>query len=189
MKSVSPLSVFIFATLLSACAPVTQLPISTPVVAVVSEKQPEVQVEAPAPTPQPLRFDLPTPGAEPVSGWRPPLYPVPWAVSPFDHFYFARPISADNVNWPLAEYRYGGIFFDSIVHTGVDIPDLEGTPILAAGPGTVVWAGWGLFSETPLNVNDPYGQAVAIRHDFGYRGQQLYTVYAHMAAINVSIGQ
>jgi murein DD-endopeptidase MepM/ murein hydrolase activator NlpD len=189
MKSVFPLSVFILAILLSACAPVTQLPISTPVVAVVSEKQPEVQVEAPAPTPQPLRFDLPTPGAEPVSGWRPPLYPVPWAVSPFDHFYFARPISADNVNWPLAEYRYGGIFFDSIVHTGVDIPDLEGTPLLAAGPGTVVWAGWGLFSETPLNVNDPYGQAVAIRHDFGYRGQQLYTVYAHMAAINVSNGQ
>ena len=82
------------------------------------------------PTPSPLRFDLPTPGAEPVSGWRPPLYPLPWAVSPYDHFYFARPIAADNVNWPLAEYRYGGIFFDNVVHTGVDIPDDEGTPWL-----------------------------------------------------------
>jgi hypothetical protein len=46
-----------------------------------------------------------------------------------------------------------------------------------------------LFTEAPLNLNDPYGQAVAIRHDFGYRGQQLYTVYAHMQAINVSHGQ
>ena len=173
--------------ILSACAPATQTP--TPVIAVDNGEQVEVQLEATVSTPPPLRFDLPTPGAEPVSGWRPPLYPVPWAVSPFDHFYFARPIGADNVNWPLAQYRYGGIFFDSIVHTGVDIPDEEGTPILAAGPGTVVWADWGLFTEAPLNLDDPYGQAVAIRHDFGYQGQQLYTVYAHMEAINVSHGQ
>lgn len=183
------MAVFILGIILSACAPATSTP--TPVIAVGNGEQVQVQVEAPAPapTPQPLRFDLPTPGAEPISGWRPPLYPIPWAVSPFDHFYFARPISADNVNWPLAQYRYGGIFFDSIVHTGVDIPDEEGTPILATGPGTVVWAGWGLFTEAPLNENDPYGQSVAIRHDFGYRGQQLYTVYAHMSAINASLGQ
>lgn len=149
----------------------------------------EVQLEVATSTPLPLRFDLPTPGSEPVSGWRPPLYPIPWAVSPYDHFYFARPISADNVNWPLSFYRYGGIFFDSVVHTGVDIPDDEGTPILAAGAGTVIWAGWGLFTEAPLNTNDPYGQAVAIKHDFGFRGQQLYTIYAHMEAINATVGQ
>ena len=98
---------------------------------------------------RPFRFVLPTPGAEPVSGWRPPLYPVPWAVSAYDHFYFARPIAADNVNWPLAEYRYGGVFFaPNIVHTGVDIDADEGTPILAAGPGTVVSADWGLFTRS-----------------------------------------
>jgi murein DD-endopeptidase MepM/ murein hydrolase activator NlpD len=171
---------------LSACTAVGQDP--TPVVASSNSRQVQVQDEVTS-TPPPLRFDLPTPGAEPISGWRPPLYPVPWAVSPYDHFYFARPISADNVNWPLAEYRYGGIFFDNIVHTGVDIPDDSGTPILAAGPGTVVWAGWGLFTEAPLNTDDPYGQAVAIRHDFGYRGQQLYTVYAHMEAVNATLGQ
>lgn len=145
--------------------------------------------DAPTSTPPPLRFDLPTPRAQAVSGWRPPLYPIPWAVSPYDHFYFARPVSADNVNWPLAEYRYGGIFFANVVHTGVDIPGESGTPILAAGPGTVVWAGWGLFTEAPLNKDDPYGQAVAIRHDFGYRGQALYSVYAHLEAVNASIGQ
>jgi len=178
--------VLILVLLLSACTFTESDP--TPVVVPNSGQQAPVQVEATS-TPPPLRFDLPTPGAEPISGWRPPLYPLPWAVSPYDHFYFARPISADNVNWPLAQYRYGGIFFDDVVHTGVDIPDDEGTPILAAGPGTVVWAGWGLFTEAPLNINDPYGQAVAIRHDFGYRGQQLFTVYAHMEAVNVSYGQ
>ncbi len=142
------------------------------------------------PTIAPFRFVLPTPGAEPVSGWRPPLYPVPWAVSAYDHFYFARPIAADNVNWPLADYRYGGVFFaPNIVHTGVDIDANEETQILAAGPGTVVSADWGLYTEAPGNQSDPYGQAVVVRHDFGYKGQTLYTIYAHMSRIIAVVGQ
>ena len=56
-------------------------------------------------------------------------------------------------------------------------------------PGTVVWAGWGLFTETPGNQSDPYGMAVVIRHDFGYNDQQLYTVYAHMSKIIAVVGQ
>lgn len=163
----------------------------TPVIVLETAAQPEVQIEAAiTPSPVPFQFNLPTPGAEPVSAWRPPLYPIPWAMSPYDHFYFARPIAADMVNWPAADYRYGGVFFGrNIVHTGVDIPTPEGTPIMAAGPGTVVWTGWGLFTETPGNENDPYGLAVAIRHDFGYNDQQLYTVYAHMSLMNVIKGQ
>ena len=150
-----------------------------------TEAQPQVK-----PTIAPFRFVLPTPGAEPVSGWRPPLYPVPWAVSAYDHFYFARPIAADNVNWPLAEYRYGGVFFaPNVVHTGVDIDAEDGAPILAAGPGTVVSADWGLFSEVPGNITDPYGMAVVVRHDFGYKAQPLYTVYAHMSKIIGVVGQ
>jgi murein DD-endopeptidase MepM/ murein hydrolase activator NlpD len=124
-----------------------------------------------------------------VSGWRPPLYPIPWAFSPYDHFYFARPIGANEVNWPLANYRYGGVFFATVVHTGVDIDAPYGTPILAAGPGTVIWADWGLFRGTPGDREDPYGQAVVLRMDFGYRDQQLFTVYAHMSKINVYVGQ
>lgn len=137
----------------------------------------------------PLRLTIPTPGAEPISDWRPPLYPVPWAISPHDHFYFIRPIAANEVNWPLASYRYGGIFFKDVVHSGVDIPSPIGTPILAAGDGTVVWADWGFFSGWRENKDDPYGQAVVIEHDFGYMGQPLYTVYAHMSRIDVVEGQ
>jgi len=178
--------------LLSACS---NIPVGgvtpTPVIAIETAAQSEVQIEAGiTPSPVPFQFNLPTPGAEPVSAWRPPLYPIPWAMSPYDHFYFARPIAADQVNWPSADYRYGGVFFGrNIVHTGVDIPTPEGTPILAAGPGTIVWTGWGLFTETPGNQSDPYGLAVAIRHDFGYNDQQLYTVYAHMSLMNVIKGQ
>jgi murein DD-endopeptidase MepM/ murein hydrolase activator NlpD len=111
-------------------------------------------------------------------------------MGPYDHFYFVRPIAADQVNWPLADYRYGGIFFaPNIVHTGVDIPAPEGIPIHAAGPGTVVWAGWGFFSQAPDNKQDPYGLAVSIRHDFGYNGQHLYTTYAHMSKVTAVLGQ
>ncbi len=138
----------------------------------------------------PLRLSLPTPGNEPISGWRPPQYPVPLALGPFDHFYFARPIAADVVNWPVASYRYGGTELSpGITHTGVDIPSLAGTPVLATGPGIVTWAGWGLFSNTPENTRDPYGIAVAIRHDFGYQGRPLYSIYAHLQDVNVTIGQ
>ena len=138
--------------------------------------------------PDPLRFVFPTPGPAPVSAWRPPLYPTPWAPTPYDHFYFARPIAADEVNWPVADYRYGGVFFQDVVHTGVDIPAPKGTPVLAAGPGTVVWAGYGVY-RGGYDASDPYGLAVTIRHDFGYQNQALYTVYGHMDEIDVAEGQ
>ncbi len=163
----------------------------TPVIAVEMATQASAGNDAsPRPTIEPFRFVLPTPGAEPVSGWRPPLYPVPWSVSAYDHFYFARPIAADTVNWPLAEYRYGGVFFaPNIIHTGVDIDAEDFSPILAAGPGTVIQAGWGLYTEAPGNENDPYGLAVVIKHDFGYKDQQLFTIYAHMSKIIAYEGQ
>ncbi len=137
----------------------------------------------------PLRFDLPTPGPIPKSMWRPPLYDTPWALSPFDHFYFSRPIAADEVNWPEPDYRYGGTFFSvDIVHTGVDIPAPLHTPIIAAGDGRVVWAGYGLYAGSN-QPNDPYGLAVTIRHTYGYQGRRLYTVYAHMDRVDVVTGQ
>jgi murein DD-endopeptidase MepM/ murein hydrolase activator NlpD len=136
-----------------------------------------------------LRFTFPTPGPEPVSLWRPPLYEAPWAIGPYDHFYFSRPIAADVVNWPLADYRYGGMFLDTdIVHTGIDIPNPRGTPVMAAAAGRVVWAGYGLFTGNN-NPNDPYGLAVTIQHDFGHKGQRLFTIYAHLDRIDVVKGQ
>lgn len=175
--------------LLSACSRLPARITPTPLIAGPTAGALEGQSTPVIPTVGPLRFDLPLPAAAPVTGWRPPLVPVPWAVSPYDHFYFARPIAADQVNWPLWNYRYGGVFFADVVHTGVDIDAPLGTPIHAAGPGTVVWADWGLFREAPGDQTDPYGQAVVLRMDFGYHDQQLYTVYAHMSKIIAVIGQ
>jgi len=138
----------------------------------------------------PLRFTFPTPGPAPVSLWRPPLYDTPWALGPFDHFYFKRPIAANEVNWPLASYRYGGMLSNegASVHTGIDIDAPLHTPILAAGAGTVISAGYGLYGGAN-DPKDPYGLAVTIRHDFGYQGRLLYTIYAHMDRIDARVGQ
>jgi murein DD-endopeptidase MepM/ murein hydrolase activator NlpD len=133
---------------------------------------------------QPVKFDFPTPHITPITEWRPALYPVPLALTPFDHFYFSRPFAANEVYWPVEDYRYGGSFFEDVVHTGLDIKMPVGTPILAAGPGKVVWAGYGLFYGR-YDLEDPYGQAVMIRHDFGFQGSTLYTVYAHLDEVYV----
>ncbi len=136
-----------------------------------------------------LKFTFPTPGSKAISLWRPPLSQAPLAINPMDHFYFVRPIAVDKPNWPLADYRYGGIFPGTdIVHTGIDIPSPRGTTVRAAGPGKVIHAGYGLYNSKNPDA-DPYGLAVSIQHDFGYKGWHLYTIYAHMDRVDVIQGQ
>ncbi len=135
-----------------------------------------------------MLFIYPTDGTIPVTAWRPPLYPTPWAPTLYDHFLFASPIAANQINVPVSDYRYGGVFFEDIVHTGIDIPAPKGTPILAAGAGTIIWAGYGVFAGG-YDPKDPYGLAVTIKHDFGYQNQALYTIYGHMSETNVVQGQ
>jgi murein DD-endopeptidase MepM/ murein hydrolase activator NlpD len=60
------------------------------------------------------------------------------------------------------------------LHEGVDIATAEGTPIHAAGTGTVVAAG----------PAEGYGNAVLIDHGNGF-----LTHYGHMMAITVTVGQ
>jgi len=138
--------------------------------------------------PEAIQFELALPNTELVSTWRPPLYPVPLALTPFDHFYFTKPFAANENSWPVEDYRYGGSFFEDVVHTGMDIKIPVGTPIIAAGPGKVVWAGYGLFSGR-YDPDDPYGNAVMIRHTFGYKGSRIYTVYAHLERVDVERDQ
>lgn len=56
-------------------------------------------------------------------------------------------------------------------HLGIDITAYEGTPVLAAGAGTVVYAGW-----------SPYGYGNVVQLD---NGGGWATVYAHLDQINV----
>ncbi len=61
-------------------------------------------------------------------------------------------------------------------HSGVDIANHIGTPILAADNGKVIVAGW--------TDNTGYGNRVMIDHGNGY-----VTLYGHMSQINVQVGQ
>jgi murein DD-endopeptidase MepM/ murein hydrolase activator NlpD len=177
------------ATLTAVVQPAQLDPSPSPVVVLPVAPAAPAPTQAPLPTPlpDPLEFVFPTAGAEAISLWRPPLYPVPWEPTPNDHFYFTRPIAADEVNWPLARYRYGYLFY-SEPHTGIDVPAPKGTPILAAGAGTVIWSGYGLYFFRQQD-QDPYGIAVAIKHDFGHEGRSLYTIYGHMNETYVYRGQ
>lgn len=59
-------------------------------------------------------------------------------------------------------------------HAGIDIGAGEGTPVLAAGAGEVVQAGW----------NGGYGNSVTLDH-----GNGLETLYGHLSSVLVSVGQ
>ena len=138
---------------------------------------------------QPLILSFPPPASHPLSGWRPPLFPIPFALGPHDHFYLDRPIAVTSVNWPLPDYRYGYLESETEnPHTGVDIDAPMHTPILAAADGKVVFTGYGLALGGG-NTADPYGLAVVIRHNFSFDGQSIVTVYAHMEKILVTVGQ
>ncbi len=141
---------------------------------------PPLQLIGTAPS---LNFGVQT--AVPTLAWRPPPMQVPVSIRPEDHFWFERPIGSDAVSWPHPYYRYGSTYSGFLsVHAGIDLDADRGTAVLAAGPGVVVWTGYGLYGTKPPE-NDPYGLAVAIKHDFGYQGQDLYTIYAHMSQIDV----
>ena len=135
-----------------------------------------------------LPFDISAFESIPQVMGRPASYPIPWALTPHDHFYFARPIGSEQLSWPVADYRYGGVFYEDFVHSGIDIKLDIGTPVLATAPGKVVWAGYGL-SAGEYDKNDPYGKAILLRHDFGFQGNRLYTVYAHLDRVDVEEGQ
>lgn len=76
------------------------------------------------------------------------------------------------VRAPIGD-RFGPRF--NVFHAGVDFPAGAGTPVTAAGFGTVVSAGFDASG---------WGNMVVIGHRFGLR-----TRYAHLATITVSPGQ
>jgi murein DD-endopeptidase MepM/ murein hydrolase activator NlpD len=187
----APLATFTpFAVPQQGAQPLAAITQAAPQVAAVQPFIAQAVPQLPRVQPQSFVFPSPVAFATPAN-WRPPLEPVPMAARPQDHFWMTRPIASDSVNWPLGTYRYGSTYFGAMnIHAGIDIDAPPGTPIVAAGPGTVIWAGWGLFSFDSTNEKDPYGIAVAIRHDFGYENQPVFTLYAHMEAHNVGfIGQ
>jgi len=114
---------------------------------------------------------------------------VPIARQPNDHYWLIRPIASNSVNYALDRYLYGadGIVNEYRVHHGIDLVNPVGVQVMAAGSGTVIWAGRGHANE--YESISSYGNTIVIEHDFSYRGRPVYTLYAHLAAFLVTPGQ
>jgi murein DD-endopeptidase MepM/ murein hydrolase activator NlpD len=93
--------------------------------------------------------------------------------------------STGSFMWPITGhinsgfgYRFHPIHHRTIMHTGIDIGGPNRGPIHAADGGTVIWAGW----------KGGYGKAVMINHG-SRNGHNMVTLYGHMSALAVSVGQ
>ena len=71
-------------------------------------------------------------------------------------------------------WRIDPIYHTRRFHAGMDFTAPIGTDIYATGNGTIIAAGW----------QQGYGNCVQINHGYGY-----LTLYGHMSAIKVRIGQ
>jgi murein DD-endopeptidase MepM/ murein hydrolase activator NlpD len=123
--------------------------------------------------------------------WSPPPEQVPMSRDLRDHFYFRRPVDSSANSSSLSYYPYGSGGPEGAwrVHHGLDMPNPDGQPVRAAGDGVVVWAAdhyrWSEDGYT--DGAESYGNVVIIEHTFGYNGQRLYTLYAHLSRIIVSL--
>jgi len=116
-------------------------------------------------------------GKKPMSLWR---FEIPGedTVDYFDEngqsskkFLMRTPVDGARISSSFGMRRHPILGY-SKMHTGTDFAAPTGTPIYAAGNGTVVKAGW----------NGGYGKYVKIRHANGYA-----TAYAHLSRIGKGI--
>jgi murein DD-endopeptidase MepM/ murein hydrolase activator NlpD len=158
-----------------------------------------VTATLPAPTAAFVATDLPvTPRVvtQPPAVWQPPPLIPPLSRDPLgrDHYWLQRPVDSNATNFGLFYYPYGSDGPEREapwrIHSGIDMPNPVGETVRAGGEGTVIWAADGLRVEGGIFQNTySYGNVVVIQHEFGYRGQALFTLYAHLSAVLVVPGQ
>ncbi|MFB7517514.1 M23 family metallopeptidase [Streptomyces sp. NPDC056144] len=88
---------------------------------------------------------------------------------------WVKPVSSYTLT---ASYNQGGAMW-SHKHSGQDFAVPVGTPVKAAGSGTVVKAGPNGGGDGPA-----YGNAIVVKHANG-----TYSQYAHLSKIQVNVGQ
>ena len=120
----------------------------------------------------------------------PPPYSVPLSLHYDDHYWLARPLPSGSRNYDLEWYPYGNdVQLPTLppyrIHHGLDFPNETGTPVLAAGSGTVVHAG---PLPSPRNGVNYYGNTVVILHDWQWQGKDVFSLYAHTLELFVQEG-
>ncbi len=107
-----------------------------------------------------------------------------------DHYYMARPLSENAVNYAARTYPYGATAGGRLqVHLGQDMENPTGTPVLAAADGVVVHAGDDLTTLVGP-YNNYYGNVVVIEHAFrDSSGAPVYSLYGHLNRVAAEPGQ
>ncbi len=191
---------------LSACAaPVsansTTGPEQTPLV-IVSVMETVTPSQTP-PTPR----DSSTPSASAAPSATPtveiPVASEACTVSPVcyldGHFLFQRPVPLTGPHSIERSYPYGSTQEGKReIHHGVEFYNAQGTPVLAAAAGEVVFAGDDALPLPPGDgrgeggrplawVTSFYGNVVVLEHSLG--GEAFFTLYGHLDRVGVSVGQ
>ncbi len=133
---------------------------------------------APLPSPSPSS----TPAATPT--------PTPCAATVCvvaGHFVLERPIAPPGQDAITAYYPFGSTGNGRYEpHHGVEFLNPGGTPVRAAAAGIVRFAGWDDAAQLgPWPFF--YGQVVLLEHTLPWG--RVYTLYAHLSAVEVQVGQ
>ncbi len=103
------------------------------------------------------------------------------------HFLFRRPVPLTGPHSVERSYPYGSTQDGKReVHHGVEFYNPQGTPVLAAADGEVVFAGDDKLALIAW-VTGFYGNVVVLEHSLG--GETFYTLYGHLHRVDVSVGQ
>jgi len=110
-------------------------------------------------------------------------------ASPWDHYWFRRPVPEGKAAWTDKAYPYGNTRGGALrPHHGVEFNVPAGTEVLAAASGQVILAGEDI--ETVVGP-DPgfYGRVVVIQHNFTSGNQPVFSLYGHLSEVLVQPGQ
>ena len=104
------------------------------------------------------------------------------------HFLFQRPIGLTGKQSIERAYPYGSNQGGTReVHHGVEFYNAQGTPVLAAADGKVVFAGNDKLTLLAW-VTGYYGNVIVLEHHFPGFEQTFYTLYGHQFKLNVKEG-
>jgi murein DD-endopeptidase MepM/ murein hydrolase activator NlpD len=125
-------------------------------------------------------------GLRPAGDRRPCLRGrAPRAAAPAEPrtLWLARPIASRDNNYIDQTYRYGSTMGGNFQqHQGVEFNNPDGTPVLAAGPGTVAYAGRAEAGALTVSIRH---DTTVTRDGISYR---LYSTYYHNSSLDVKVG-
>jgi murein DD-endopeptidase MepM/ murein hydrolase activator NlpD len=106
-----------------------------------------------------------------------------------DHYWLRRPVPEGSAVWTDKAYPFGSTRNGSLrPHHGVEFNVTYDTPVLAAANGEVVYAAAddGQTIGPELNF---YGNVIVVKIDGLVMGQEIFILYGHLNAIQVTAGQ